>query len=93
MLGDATIWYDVDCQGMTLRELINFALSRGEWGDVHICEGGWLDHIYNLEYKKDRIVNDDIPEYIKDCRIRECEANGGWGAMSYYCYMEGEKDA
>ena len=70
---------------------------RIEFRTYNTCYGGWLGNV--LELKKNVIEDKDSwvwgerkPqnwfEEIADKNVMSCEANGGWGQMSYYCVFE-----
>lgn len=90
LLGDCTMWYNVSCQGATVNDLINFALSRSEWGDVRVIPNGesWFNAVAKLEYSYGRITKGNIPDDIRAKDVVKIEANGGWGSMDYYVYVE-----
>ena len=93
--GDETSSYDIEItkEGLTLRELIDYVISdEREWGDIDIIGKGqpydWctedIDYtVYRLSYKHGKVLEDNIPEEIKDKAIPECKAHGGWSLMDY----------
>lgn len=94
LLGDCTMWYDVSCQGKNVGDLIEYVLGeRNEWGDINIIpkDCKWLEREYELEYSRGKIVKSNIPDNVKSLPLLKVEANGGWGAMSYFVWVDIEK--
>ena len=94
-LSDCTTWYNVSCNGNTVGDLIDYVLTerRQEWGDINIIPKGakWLEREYELEYSRGKIVKSNIPDDVGSLPLLKVEANGGWGAMSYFVWVDIEK--
>ena len=84
--GDETSLYVIDFEsGTTVQDLIDFALAKKrDWGDIDIRNDiSRTKPIYRLTYRYGKIESDNIPENIKQARIRRGSANGGWTFMAY----------
>ena len=94
-LSDCTVWYNVSCNGNTVGDLIDYVLTarRQEWGDINIIpkEAKWLEMEYELEYSRGNIVKSNIPDTVKSLSLLKVKANGGWGSMSYFVWVDIEK--
>lgn len=81
--GDETSDYDVivNKPEATVQDLIEHCLSSGEWGYIEIGQ-------HQLEYYDAKPIHtikyDDIPEKIKQKKIKKVTASGGWSRMDYY---------
>lgn len=77
--GDETAPYDVifDRQ-YTVREFIDYVLTRNEWGLIIFKEG-----LTSYEYKRTAILS-PIADEVMDKRIVSVIAVGGWSNMDYF---------
>lgn len=82
--GDATSLYDMLFpEGATVRDFVDWVLtnSRRERGTLYIENLG-----IELEYDNGR--GGQFNSSVLDKKIDHIKANGGWGMMNYFIYVE-----
>lgn len=79
--GDETAPYDVILdREYTVRELINYILTRKEWGRIDIrCAG---KQSASVGYKGSKLPS-QLPDDIQDRVVVSAKAAGGWSNMNY----------
>lgn len=75
--GDETAPYDVIFdREYTVREFIEYILTRNEWGNIRFIDGSSYD------YRKTLLLC-PVPDRYMEMRIASVKASGGWSRMDY----------
>ena len=88
--GDGMYSYDVviNKKDATVSDLINYVVNKkGDWGYIGIEGITDVSDFNAFEYRWGEIVNDGIPEQLKDKPIRLIKAHGGWSCMDYRIFL------
>jgi hypothetical protein len=80
--GDETAPYDVIFdREYTVREFIEYILTRNEWGNIRFIGGS------SYGYRQTLLLC-PIPDRYMETRIASVKAAGGWSRMDYLIEME-----
>ena len=79
---DETAPYDVIFdREYTVREFIEYILTRNEWGNIRFIGGS------SYGYRQNQLLY-PIPDRYMETRIASVKAAGGWSNMDYLIEME-----
>ena len=80
--GGETAPYDVIFdREYTVREFIEYILTRNEWGNIRFIGGS------SYGYRQNQLLY-PIPDRYMETRIASVKAAGGWSNMDYLIEME-----
>ena len=89
--GDCTCGYDITLdKDYTVGEFIETVLKEKdkEWGYIGIAaKGEWFGKP-NCEYRRGKLISEQMKEDYLNKKVKEVTASGGWSRMDYLIVCE-----